>query len=189
MASNQWDAFGRFYRENLPALRGYVARLLQGSAEADDIASEAFTRVFAASSEDRPVPPKAYLFSAAHNLAMNHHRRLKVRGIVQPVEEAQDALADDSPDAEQALIARQRLNLLWEAIEQLSPRTREVFVMRKIERLRNPEIAERLGISVSAVEKHILKGLRACRAYLDEREGYGAPEDEFSVGEEGVSHG
>ena len=188
MGSNQRDAFGRFYRENLQALRGYVARLLPGSAEADDIASEAFSRVFAASSEDRPVPPKAYLFSAAHNLAMNHHRRLKVRGVAQPVEEAQEALADDSPDAERALIARQRLDLLWQAIEQLSPRTREVFVMRKIERLRNPEIAERLGISVSAVEKHILKGLRACRAYLDEKEGYGVAQEQ-DMADEGLSHG
>ena len=36
LATHQRDAFGRFYRENLPALRGYVARLLRGSAEADD---------------------------------------------------------------------------------------------------------------------------------------------------------
>jgi RNA polymerase sigma-70 factor (ECF subfamily) len=124
--------------------------------------------VLAATTEDRPVPPKAYLFAAAHNVVMNHHRRSRVRRILQPIEASGDNLIDDAPDAERSLIAQQRVELLWEAVDQLPARTRQIFIMRKVERLRNPEIAEELGISVSAVEKHVRKGLRICRAYLDQ---------------------
>lgn len=164
------DPFGRFYRDNLQALRGYIARLLPGSSEAEDIANEAFTRVFAATTPERPVPPRAYLYSAAHNLAMNQHRRQRTRGAIVANEDALADAEDPSPGADRDLIARQRLALLWEALDQLPPRTRQVFVMRKIERLTNPEIAERLGISVSAIEKHVLKGLRSCRSYLAARD-------------------
>jgi RNA polymerase sigma-70 factor (ECF subfamily) len=171
VATRETDAFGRFYKDNVRGLCGYVARLIPGSPDADDIASEAFSRVFAASTTDRPVPPKSYLFVTAHNLAMNHLRGRKVRGPANGLDELVDYLADATPTAERQLIARQRLALLWEAVDHLPPRTRQVFIMRKVELLSNPEIAERLGISVSLVEKLIRSGLRTCRAYLDEREG------------------
>lgn len=176
MSSRSSDAFAHFYRENLRALRGYIARLMPGAADAEDIANEAFTRVLAATSADRPVPPRAYLFSAAHNLAMNHHRRHRMRGEAPLDEETAVAVADPSPPVDRDLIARERLKLLWEAVDQLPPRCRQVFLMRKIDNMSNQEIAEKLGMSVSAVEKHILKGLRACRAYLDAREGKPAEE-------------
>ena len=159
------DAFGRFYRENLHAVRGYLARLLPNPAEADDIAHEAFTRVLAAADPDRPVPPKAYLFSTAHNLAMNQHRRHRVRGNPDLLDDHPE-IADDTPAADRDLIARERVRLLWDAVNQLPPKCRQVFIMRKVEQLSNPEIAEKLGISVSAVEKHIRLGLISCRAYL-----------------------
>ncbi|MDT9600627.1 RNA polymerase sigma factor [Sphingosinicella rhizophila] len=183
------DPFGRFYRDNLHMLRAYVARLLPGSGDAEDIASEAFVRVFAATTPERPVPPRAYLYTAAHNLAMNQHRWRRVRATLDMDDEAMAETPDPAPGADRDLIARQRLVLLWEALDQLSPRTRQVFVMRKIERLTNNEIAERLGISVSGVEKHVLKGLRSCRAYLELREDCNAPvgERERSGGRENGS--
>ena len=170
MAGQSSDAFGRFYRDNLHALRGYLARLLPHSAETEDLAQETFTKVFAAATPERPVPPKAYLYSAAHNLAMNQHRRLRVRGISVDVDECPE-IEDQAPSVERDLVARERLRLLWDAVNQLPARRQQVFIMRKVEQLSNGEIAERLGISVSAVEKHIRLGLMSCRIYLASREG------------------
>jgi len=184
MKAGTGDAFARFYRENLHGLRGYLARLLPNSAEADDIANEAFTRVLAASSEERPVPPRAYLYTAAHHLAMNHHRRLRVRGdFADPAD--YEEVADSAPPADRDLIARERLNLLWDAVNQLPPRCRQVFLMRKVEQISNSEIAERLGISVSAVEKHIRLGLQSCRAYLANLERDDAVEYRFEESAQG----
>ena len=168
------DAFGRFYRENLHALRGYISRLLPHSPDAEDLANEAFTRVLASSTPERPVPPKAYLFSAAHNLAMNHHRRRRVRG--HPVDpDTGNDIPDPAPGVDRELIGRERVDQLWEAVSQLPPRCQQVFLMRKIEHLSNPEIADRLGISVSAVEKHIRAGLISCREYLASFDGEERP--------------
>lgn len=178
MPARSKDAFGRFYRENLQALRGYVARLMPHAGDADDVANEAFVRVFAASTPERPVPPRAYLFSAAHNVAMNHLRRHRYRG--DPVDpETTHDIVDPAPGADREMIGRQRLDLLWQAISQLPPRCQQIFLMRKVQHIPTPEIAERLGISVSAVEKHIRLGLLSCRKYLaafDEQEKQPHPE-------------
>ncbi len=63
----------------------------------------------------------------------------------------------DEPET-QALIQEQ-LVLAQSAIDELTPRVREVFELRKVYGLKQREIAERLGISQSTVEKHIAKGL------------------------------
>ena len=168
------DAFGRFYRDNLHALRGYIARLLPHSSDTEDLATEAFTRVFEASTPERPVPPKAYLFSAAHNLAMNHQRNQRVRGHQVDPDNGNE-IPDPSPAADRELIGRERIDLLWEAVSHLPPRCQQVFLMRKIEHLSNPDIADRLGISVSAVEKHIRSGLMSCRKYLASFDGEEEP--------------
>lgn len=172
MTTRSGEGFGRFYRENLHALRGYIARLLPNTNDSEDLANEAFTRVLAASTPERPVPPRAYLYSAAHNLAMNHHRRQRVRG--HPIDpDLGNEVPDPSPGADRELIGRERVDLLWRAVAQLPPRCREVFLLRKIEHLSNAAIADQLGISVSAVEKHIRLGLMSCRNYLESFEGEG----------------
>jgi RNA polymerase sigma-70 factor (family 1) len=55
---------------------------------------------------------------------------------------------------------------LRSAAEQLPPRCREVFLLSKIDHLNHKEIAERLGISVSTVEKHVAKGMELMRKHL-----------------------
>ncbi len=189
MADRGGDAFGRFYRENLRGLRGYVARLLPSAAVAEDVANEAFTRVLAASTTERPVPPTAYLYSTARNLALNHLRGVRVRGEVAGIEALGD-VADPSPAIDREIIARERVRLLWDAVNRLPPRCRQVFIMRKVEQISNAEIAEKLGISVSAVEKHIRQGLRSCRDYLASVEAEeGCEADAAENVQEGAKHG
>lgn len=174
MAARSGEAFGRFYRENLHALRGYIARLLPHPQDADDLANETFTKVLAASTPERPVPPRAYLYSAAHNIVLNHHRRRRHRG--DPVDpDTANETVDPTPSVDRELIGRERVELLWEAVSQLPPRCQQVFLMRKIEHLSTPDIADQLGISVSAVEKHIRHGLISCRRYLASFDGEEEP--------------
>jgi RNA polymerase sigma-70 factor (ECF subfamily) len=66
----------------------------------------------------------------------------------------------DEPDAVQALAARQRLTAILAALAQLSPQTQRVFRMHKLEGLSHSEVAAALGISRSAVEKHMIAALR-----------------------------
>jgi len=68
--------------------------------------------------------------------------------------------ASDAPSQEDALASRQRLGRLVKGLDRLPAQTRQVFVMHKFEGLTHTEVAHRLGISRSAVEKHVSTALR-----------------------------
>jgi transmembrane sensor len=87
-----------------------------------------------------------------------------------------DALTDvrdPSVLPEAALLARERLRLLDEALRQLPPKPRAALLLNRVEGLTQAEIARRLGVSESMVVKYIAQALRHCRAW---RDGFDAPE-------------
>jgi RNA polymerase sigma-70 factor (ECF subfamily) len=67
------------------------------------------------------------------------------------------AIPENSPLQDEVLAARVRLDRVREGLSMLTPRTREIFLMHRLDDMKYREIAERLGISQSAVEKHIAK--------------------------------
>jgi RNA polymerase sigma-70 factor (ECF subfamily) len=67
---------------------------------------------------------------------------------------------DEAPDALAALAARQRLERIVQAVGELGPQTQRVFRLHKLEGLSHSETAAKLGISRSAVEKHMIAVLK-----------------------------
>lgn len=165
MARSFRDSFGNYYRDNLRSLKGYIARLLP-TADVEGLANEAFARVLA-TADAETVPPKAYLYTTARNLVINDRRRQRVRGELEDAQNYAETFADQDPDAERHLLGRERLAQLEEAYARLSPVRRQVIYLRKVERLSHQDIADRMGISVSAIEKHLRFGLRAMQDDLD----------------------
>lgn len=126
---------------------------------------EAFLKAYQAEHITEIEQPRAFLFRTAKNLAINEQakRRNRYTDAVADLEALTvlfDAHADSRHEPEAQALIQERLVLAHSAIEQLSPRVREVFVLRKIYGLRQREIAARLGISQSTVEKHIARGLK-----------------------------
>ncbi len=72
---------------------------------------------------------------------------------------------------EERLETKQAFTALDEALQSLSPRCREMFILRRVHGLSNAEIARQHGISVNTVEKHIARALRHCQSYLADRSG------------------
>jgi RNA polymerase sigma-70 factor (ECF subfamily) len=68
-----------------------------------------------------------------------------------------------APVAPRHLDHGQRLEMLQRALAELPPLCRDSFLLRKIEGLSHPQIAERLGISKALVEKHIVNAMKHCR--------------------------
>ena len=66
-------------------------------------------------------------------------------------------ITEISPLQDEVLAARARLERVSQGLNRLTPRTREIFLMHRLENLKYREIAQRLGISQSAVEKHIAR--------------------------------
>ena len=137
----------------------YAARLAGNRAEADDIVQDAYTRLIALSDWQRLENPHAFAMRTIHNIAVERFRKADVVRIRQAAHLDWLDPADDSPSPERALVARRELEQVAVALDDLPERCREVVKLRRIEGHSPGEIAEKLGISVSTVEKHLAKGL------------------------------
>jgi RNA polymerase sigma-70 factor (ECF subfamily) len=153
----------QLYREHQPLLVRWLARLVRCHETAADLAQESYVRVAGAAGEQAIMHPRAFLFRTARNLAFDHLRKMRARnGTTEPLEKAID-LPCPHPSAERALLDRQRVILFKQALQTLSPRCREIFLLHRLHHCTYGQIAHRLGISESAVEKHIMRALSRCR--------------------------
>ncbi|MBL9203258.1 MAG: sigma-70 family RNA polymerase sigma factor [Opitutaceae bacterium] len=157
--------FAALYRDTVAPLRRYLARLLGNRTEAQDVAHDAYLRVYPSADNPRIAKPEALLYTTARRLAIN---RLKRRSIAPfatcPAPE--DAVAASAPGVAQQVIARQELSLLEAALADLPEGCRAVLLLRKVELLSHREIADRLGIAISTVEKQHARALRLLRTAL-----------------------
>jgi RNA polymerase sigma-70 factor (ECF subfamily) len=140
-------------------LRYFIARRVPPD-EAEDVMQDLVVKLQTHASG--PVAePRAYLYRMAENLLLDRIRSEgRRRGREQAWVAAQAGAtldADDRPSAEQALIARERLALVSEALSALPERTLFVFRRYRIDGIPQRQIAAELGISLSAVEKHLQK--------------------------------
>src|ERR1044072_3723760 len=158
------ETFSKLFAESREALLQYIRRFVRSSETAKEIVQEAFLRTYR--ERDSIVTPRAFLFSTARNLAANEvrHRRTVER----------DALSSDEsgPDAEcgaldSGLLRDERNRLIEQAINRLPPQCRAAFTLRVFHECSYREVADRLGISVKTVEKHISRGIRETNRYLN----------------------
>lgn len=157
--------FTTLYQATVTPLRRYLARLLGNTTEAQDIAHDAYLVLYPTLKSQSAENPEALLYVTARRLAIN---RLKRRSIspIHPGEANYDSAASASPSVEQEVMARQELTLLEAAIAELPAGCRAVLLLRKVELLSHREIADRLGIAISTVEKQHARALRLLRAAL-----------------------
>jgi RNA polymerase sigma factor (sigma-70 family) len=160
--------FADLYRATLAPLRRYLTRLLGSPSEAQDVAHDAYLRVYPVMQERPAKYPAALLYTAARRLAINRLRRRSISPVTrEPF--VPELSASSAPGVEQQVMARQELDLLEQAIADLPEGCRAVLLLRKIEMLSHREISERLGIAVSTVEKQHARALRLLRAAMEGR--------------------
>lgn len=140
------------------ALQRYLARLVGSADLAEDLTQATFLRAFSTANDARS--PKSLLFTTAHHLAIDYHRRARVAATDAVADMEALATRDTAPDPENQLIARERLRALCVALEQLPPQQRRVFTLRKVYNLSHSEIAAELGITVSTVQKHLTLAIK-----------------------------
>ncbi|MCV2881392.1 RNA polymerase sigma factor [Actibacterium sp. XHP0104] len=147
----------------LPRVLSYATRVLRDPAEAEDVAQEAMLRLWRIAPEWRQGEAKVstWLYRVVANLCTDRLRKGRMADI-----DAVTEPADDSPGAEAQLQQAARLAALDGALAELPERQRQAVVLRHIEGLANPEIAEILEISVEAVESLTARGKRALAAAL-----------------------
>lgn len=125
-------------------------------SDAEDLLQDAYVRMVAR--DARPENDEAYLVRAAVNRGNDAYRMEEVRER-NHADIAMTLLRQAAPLQDEALLAQVRLQRVSHGIEQLPPRTREVFLLQRMEGLKYREIAAQLAISQSAVEKHMTKAM------------------------------
>jgi RNA polymerase sigma factor (sigma-70 family) len=156
-------------------LRSFLTRRLGCVETAADLVQDTYIRLATRQESETHSNPRALVFRIAANLATDHtrHRRARERVDAGCLDFPGPASAVPQPDA--MVLARQEHDLLKRAIAELPEKRRTVFLLRTSQELSYGQIADRLGISVSAVEKHMSKAVRHCRTrmerYRDEHRG------------------
>lgn len=142
-----------------PMLARLLAARLGGTADAEDALQDMWLKLDQI--VDRPVAdPAAYLFRMAANLAADRRLSSARRGARDSGWMEAQSDADDIPDMERVLIARERLRQVQAALATLPERTQRAFRMFRLEGRPQREIAHELGISVSGVEKLLQRAYR-----------------------------
>mgnify|MGYP001792292669 CR=1 FL=1 len=149
-----------------PRVMAHAYRLLHDRAEAEDVTQEALLRLWKIAPEWRTGEAQVttWLYRVTANLCTDRLRKTRHGDI-----EAAPEVADDAPSADQALISQARAEALTGALANLPDRQRQAVVLRHIEGLQNPEIAEIMDISVEAVESLTARGKRALAKCLGTR--------------------
>jgi RNA polymerase sigma-70 factor (ECF subfamily) len=158
--------FTRLYRATIAPLRRYLTRFLGDANEAQDIAHDAYLRIYPKDGKAPPDNPQAFLYTTARNLAINRLKRRKIAPFNAQEVHAEMA-ASPLPGVVQQVMARQEFNHLQAAIAELPPGCRAVLLLRKVELLSHQEIADQLGIAISTVEKQHARALRLLRVALN----------------------
>lgn len=150
----------------LPAVRRFVAKRAD-AAEIDDLVQEVALRMHLREGDVPVANLEGYVFQVARSVLTDHARRGQTRARANhvPLEEFHHPVEVRSP--ERVLVSRERLRQLVTAVGTLPERTRQAFVLHRFEEMSYAAIARHMGISVSAVEKHIMKAIRILTASVD----------------------
>ena len=155
-----------YYRE----LVRFLNAKLGNRQVAEDAVHDAYVRVLERASDTPIEQPRAFLYRTALNLVIDGHRRNVARA-AEPLEVLDSEERFHSPSPQNSLAQAQRMELLQRALAELPPLCRESFLLRKLEGMSHPEIAEHLGISRSLVEKHIVNAMKHCRLRMRQWDG------------------
>ena len=161
------DAARLLMHRMTPRVYRQAYRMLGDQAEAEDVAQEAMLKLWKIAPDWRQGEAKVttWLYRIVANLCTDRLRKRRPNDSLDSVAEPEDGAAS-VPDQMQDQTRSFALN---EALDQLPDRQKQAVVLRHLEELTNPEIAEVMGVGVGAVENLIARGKRALAGLLAKR--------------------
>ncbi len=141
-------------------LRRYFAKHGVGESDLDDLVQDVFLRIVHRGQAGQLEQLDGYIFQTAASVLADRWRRRKARQADRHISFDPERHGEQSPGPDDALMAREALRATSISLLELPERVRRVFLLRRIEGLPFQDIARRLGVSVSAVEKDMLRAVR-----------------------------
>ena len=156
--------FEAAFREHHAALLQYLRHRVRSESDAHDIAQETYLRLLRYRENQDLDSLKALLFRIAGNLVVMRARKARAQHWAdhRPLDEEPELTCGD-PSQEQRLAGEQQLDRLMAVIQRLPVKCQQVFVLSRFHDMTYLQIANRCGISIKMVEKHIAKALEICR--------------------------
>jgi RNA polymerase sigma-70 factor (ECF subfamily) len=144
---------------HVPALRRYIAKRASPS-DVDDLVQDVLVRMHVRGQADPIANVEGYLFQVAASVLTDRARRdiVRHRGAHHELTEALHPVDELTP--ERVLRGREDVDRLAAALEEMPILTRDAFVLHRFEEMSYDAIGEHLGISTSAVGRHIMKAIR-----------------------------
>ncbi|MCV6605727.1 MAG: RNA polymerase sigma factor [Porticoccaceae bacterium] len=158
----------QLFDEHSVPLRSFLAARLDVGSDLDDLVQEAFVRLARIENlNEKMVASKgscrAYLFTIGSNLVLDARRKQQVRDNYSLSKQGFDAEHAWEASAERVHSAREELQVVKQAIMEMPPAWRKVFLLSRVELKSYRLISEHLGVSVKQVEKHMSKALKFVR--------------------------
>lgn len=159
------DAFCELYATYKNRLIYFAMRFLKSREYAEDVFQDAFTVVW---QSRRFINPDAsfssYLYTIMRNRILNQLRNAANEEKLK--ESILSQALDYTEDTKREVMLNDLKSLISHALQQLTPRQREIFEMSREAQFSHKEIADKLGISVNTVQEHISTSLKLIRTYL-----------------------
>ena len=150
-------------------LTGYFRRRVREQDDVPDLVQEVFVRLSTRGELDGIDNFRGYVFQVAASVLTDRQRRRTVRHQDAHVELDPERMGEPEIGPDRILAGREALKAALAVLETLPERTRTIFVLRRLEGMRYLEISARLGISVSAVEKHMVRAVERLATIGDDR--------------------
>lgn len=141
----------------IPALKRFFTRQTRDVQIVDDLVQDVMMRMHARSDSTSVENLPGYIFHTASSVLRDQYRKDRVRQIMVTTDFSEFDVVDEESSPERVIEDRDELNNVIAALNELSERTRDVFLLRRFEGLAYGEIADRTGLSVSSLEKHVAK--------------------------------
>lgn len=162
MPRHRDDWFRVAYPDCLEPLCKYLRHFVGSAETAEDLAHDAFLRVYTAPDFEQIRSPRGYLFRTARNLALNLANQ---HGVVrtEAVEEVAH-FADEGASVERQAMTDEEFDMLCVAIGRLTPQRRKVLTLRTFYEYSCQQIADKLDISLRTVNRDLARALEAVHA-------------------------
>lgn len=155
------------FQEHYDDLLQFLTRRMSDRQRAVDVAQETYLKLVKIEAQAVPVlHARSFIFRVAGNLAIDALRREQRLAANHEGSDDAGEVPCPAPAPEAVLLASERLQMLDEALLQLSSNARQALLLNRIEGLTQAQIAQRLGVSESMVAKYIGQALRHCRDWL-----------------------
>lgn len=163
-------SFEDLFKQHYAALCRYAVGIIGDADQSEDVVQQSFVKMWNKRAEmDLSRSLKSYLYTSVRNSCINYLRdKKKFKSELLDIDIYASGMESGSTDALENMQAGELKEKIQKALAALPEKSREVFVMSRIEQMKYREIAEKLGVTQKTVEAHMSRALKILREELSD---------------------